>query len=151
MFLAAAVVLSLGACRFESRVPVGTVRDDATVLGSVRALYAAMERGNTDEIDSLVMPTATALLGTSDGPALVPWRAMMSAGAGRIAAPELRVIRTEIRIDGDLAAVRVTVAGRSGPNTASPEASDLLTFARMHNRWLLAHASFGSWHGGGLP
>lgn len=152
---AAALVLmliSLG-CRLEVHKPVGTAvaGDELALQQAAERLYRALAASDTAALDSAGVPAATVTLpGPGDG-FVVPLYALWSARGLRSGDPLLRVVRTEIHPDGNVAMVRATVATRLAGALTETEGSDWLTFVRRDGGWHLAHAAVGPWHGRPAP
>jgi hypothetical protein len=140
-----AVATGVG-CRFESRPPAGSAREDATLEGVVESLYVSLARHDTTLFDHGTFAAATTLL-QSDARlvSLVPLHTMLDVPERRNAGGGVRIVRTELRPDGNVATARVVVASRDLGGTREWEATDVLTLAYRDATWRIAHAVFGPW------
>ena len=143
----ALLLLALCGCRFETRQPDGRAGDDVAVEAATATFYRALAAEDSAAIRTAAMGAATVLVVAGrSAPSLVGWRALLDIPERRTVPGGVRLIRTEIRVDGDLASVQAVIAGREGSDAGEFEASDLLTLARRDGEWRVAHALFGSWH-----
>lgn len=111
------------------------------------AFYAALAAGDTIALDTLLLPAATIAIGVAGEGYLLPGHLLFEAEAPRRGADAGRVARTDIRLDGHLAVIRVQVAARPAGAVSESEASDLLTGVRREGAWRVAHVVFGAWRG----
>ncbi len=121
--------------------------DEQALEALVSTVYAAMGTQDTIALDSLLLPAATVALATMGEGYLLPAHVLLEAEAPRSAESAGRVVRTDIRLDGDLATVRIVAAARPAGAVAESEVSDLLTLVRRGGSWRVAHVVFGGWRG----
>lgn len=151
--IALALTLTSPGCRLEVREPVGTAvaGDELALQEATRGVYRALAESDTTAFDSAAVPAATVILpGPGDG-YVVPLYALWTAPGLRAGDPALRVVRTEIHPDGNVAVVRVTVATRLAGALTDSEGRDWLTFVRRDGGWTLAHLALGNWRGRPTP
>jgi len=139
--------LLLAGCHFETRQPQGSAGDEAAVTQATTGFYRAMARRDSVALQQMTFGAATVLLTAGhSAPSLIAGRALRDLPERRSGGGEVRVVRTEVRLDGDLASVRATIATRDRGDAGEFEASDQLTLARRDGGWRVAHALLGSWH-----
>lgn len=145
-------MLALGSCRFQDLTPAGSRRDEAAVLAVVGSLYQAIGARRLDAMQRITLPSATALLtGDRTPPVLVPMRTMVEVPERRNQAAGVRIVRTELRTDGDIATDRVVVVTRSANGRREFEAADNVVLARRDGSWRVAHVAFGPWKSRSAP
>lgn len=143
---ALALLLTLAGCKFDYRTPSEARGEDRALQALPIAFYRAMARHDTAAFGRAVFPAATVLVDGGKNPVtLVPARTLLDIPGRRAEASGVRVIRSEIRADGDLASARVVIAVESMLGRGDYEASDLLTLARRDGAWRIAHAVLGPW------
>lgn len=148
------IALALASCRFQDLTPGGPRHDEVAVQALVAAFYQAVGTRDAAALQRVALVSATALVASDRStPVLVPLRTMIEVPERRNQSGGARIVRTEVRTDGDIATDRVVVGvvGRSGDGRREYEATDLLTFARRAGEWRLAHAAFGPWHARSAP
>lgn len=143
------MLLAAPACHLEEREPLGSMRqgDERALEALVSAVYAALAARDTVALDSLLLPAATVAFAASDEGYLLPGHVLFESEAPRRAGAAGRVVRTDIRLDGNLAVVRVLAATRPAGAAVESEASDLFTLVRRGGAWRVAHLVFGGWRG----
>ena len=147
--LTSLLLVAAPACHLEERQPLGSIRqgDEQALESSVTAVYAALAARDTGALDSLVLPAATVALTAMGEGYLLPGHVLLEPEAPRSGDAAGRVVRTDIRLDGDLAVVRVLAAARLSGAATESEASDHLTLVRRGGAWRVAHLVFGGWRG----
>lgn len=147
--LLSVLLLAAPACHLEEREPLGSIRqgDEQTLEALVSKVYAAMGAQDTIALDSLLLPAATVALATVGEGYLLPAQVLLEAEAPRSAESIGRVVRADIRLDGNLATVRVVAAARPAGAITESEVSDLLTLVRRGGSWRVAHVVLGGWPG----
>lgn len=136
----------LGSCRFEDLTPGGTRHDEATVPGVVTAFYQAIGSRDLAGLARRALPAATALVTAEPGATvLMPMRTLIEVPERRNQGGGVRIVRTELRPDGDVATDRVVVVAGSGDGRREYEATDVLTLAHRAGTWRIAHAMLGPW------
>lgn len=140
------LVLSVTACRFDTRAPNGVRGEDAALQGVATAFYGSLTRHDTAAFGRVVFPAATVLIDGGGTPAtLVPARTLLEVPEHRTERNGVRIIRSEMRADGNLATARMVIAAESTVGLGDFEASDFLTLARRDGTWRVAHAMLGRW------
>jgi ketosteroid isomerase-like protein len=146
------ITLALASCRFQDLTPGGSRHDEAAVQAVVASLYQALGARDAPGLARVALPAATALVvADRSPPVLVPMRTMIDVPERRNQGGGVRVARTELRPDGDVATERVVVVARSGDGLREYEATDVLTIARRAGVWRVAHAVFGPWRSRSAP
>lgn len=146
------ITLVLASCRFQDRTPGGSRHDEATVQAVVASFYQAIATKDAAGVQRLALPSATALVAADRSPpVLVPLRTIIAVPERRNQGGGARIVRTELRPDGDVATDRVAVVARSGDGRGEYEATDVLTLARRTGEWRVAHALFGPWRARSVP
>lgn len=140
------MLLAVAGCRFDYRAPSGARNDDAALQGVLAAFYRALASHDTAVFARAVFPAATVLVDGGSAPVtLVPARTLLEVPGRRTEAGGARMVRTEVRADGDLATARVVIAVDSKIGLGEYEAADVLTLARREGVWRIAHAVLGPW------
>ncbi|MGH7583133.1 MAG: nuclear transport factor 2 family protein [Gemmatimonadales bacterium] len=133
-------------CRFQDLTPGSSRREEAALQAATTLFYHALAHRDTAELARAALPAATALVaGTGAQPVLVPLVTMVMVDERRNEDGGVRVVRTEVHADSDVATDRIVVMARGQEGTEDFEASDWLTFARRDGAWRVAHAVFGPW------
>lgn len=147
--LLALLLLAAPACHLEEREPLGSVRqgDERALTARVVSVYAALASRDTVALDSLLLPAATVALAAVEEGYLLPAHVLLAAATPRSGEAVGRVVRTDIRLDGHVAVIRVVAAGRLPGAVLEREANDLLTLVRHGNAWRVAHLLLGAWRG----
>lgn len=141
-----AALIAVTGCQFDYRAPSGTRSDDAALQGVPTAFYRALASHDTAVFARAVFPAATVLVdGGSTPVTLVPARTLLEVPGRRTEGSGVRMVRTEVRADGDLATARVVIAVDSRIGLGEYEAADFLTLARREGVWRIAHAVLGPW------
>jgi len=140
------------ACRLQDFTPGSTRHEEGTLQAATTLFYHALGQRDTTELDQAALPAATALVGgPGDAAVLVPIRTMVTVSERRNENGGVRVVRSELHPDGDIATTHVVVVARSRDGSQEFEASDWLTFARRGEGWRVAHAVFGPWRNRTAP
>jgi ketosteroid isomerase-like protein len=136
----------VSSCRFQDLTPGGSRRDEVTVQNVVSSFYQAVGGKDAEAMQRVVLPSATALMaGERAPPVLVPIRTMIDVPERRNQGGGVRITRTDLRPDGDVATDRVVVVARTGDGRHEYEATDVLTLARRSGEWRVAHTMLGPW------
>lgn len=139
-------LVALLGCRFDYRAPSGARGDDTAMQGVPAAFYRALAGHDTAAFAQAVFPAATVLIdGGSNPVTLVPARALLDVPEHRTERHGVRLVRSEVRGDGNLATARVVIAAESAVGLGDYEAADFLTLARRGGVWRVAHAVLGPW------
>lgn len=142
------ILLLFGAvgCRFDYRAPTGARGEETAVQGITSSFYRSLAEHDTAVFERVVFPAATLLLDDGKNPVtLVPARTLLDLRGDRTDRTGVRLVRSEVRTDGDLATVRSVLATGGSRQKSELEASDFLTLARRDGVWRIAHALFGPW------
>jgi hypothetical protein len=138
--------LCLGSCRFQDLTPGSARHDEAAVTGVVSVFYQSIGARDLPALARSTLPSSTALVAADRGPTvLVPMRTVIDVPERRNQGGGARIVRADLRTDGDVATDRVVVAARSTDGRREYEASDVLTLAHRAGAWHVAHAMFGPW------
>ena len=110
------------------------------------AFYRSLTRHDTAAFGRAIFPAATVLIDGGTNPAtLVPARALFDVPEHRTERTGVRIVRSEVRSDGDLATARMVIAVENNVGQGDYEAADFLTLARRDGAWRIAHAVLGPW------
>lgn len=143
------VMLGTG-CRFQDLTPGGTRRDEVAAQTAVAALYQAIATRNPTALAAATLPAATALIAPDQGPAvLVPIRTMVDVPERRNQGG-VRIVRTDLHVDGEVANDRIVVVNR-GADRREFEATDVITLAHREGVWRVAQVAFGPWRSRTAP
>lgn len=146
------LLLAAASCRFQDLTPGGARRDEATIQAVVASLYQAIGQKDLAALHRVAIPSATALLAAERGaPVLVPMRTMIDIPERRNQLGGARILRSELRVDGEVATDRVMVVARSRDGSREFEATDLFTVARRNGEWHVAHTVLGTWRTRSAP
>jgi hypothetical protein len=131
-------------CHFEDRTPGGAQRDDTSLEQATRNFYVALAAHDPAAVSRAAFSSASVLVDGRGGaaPTLVPINTMIAVPDPRTSGVTPRIVRTELRTDGNVATARVVIA-QAIPSEM--EAVDFLTLAREGTQWRVAHAVFGPW------
>ena len=136
----------LGSCRFQDLTPGGNRHDEVMVQSVVAAFYQAIGARDRTALARTAMPAATALVAADHGPTvLVPMRTLIDVPERRNQAGGVRLVRSDLHADGDVASDRVGVVARAINGRREYEATDVVTLAHRSGAWQVAHATFGPW------
>ncbi|MES2306218.1 MAG: nuclear transport factor 2 family protein [Gemmatimonadota bacterium] len=145
-------LFALTGCRFDYRTPTGARNEDPVLQGLPVAFYRALARHDSAAFGRAVFPAATVLIDGGNNPAtLVAARALLGIPEYRTERSGVRLVRSEVRADGNLATVRVVIAADGTLGAGDFEANDFLTLARRDGAWRIAHAVFGPWRPRSAP
>ena len=146
------LLLATIGCRFDYRAPRGARSEDAALQRAATSFYSSLTHHDTAAFGKVVFPAATILInGGGDSALLVPARALLDVPEHRTERKGVRLIRSEVRADGDLATARMIIAVEGTTGLGEFEASDFLTLARRNGTWRLAHAVLGPWRPRSAP
>lgn len=140
------LVLAAVGCRFDYRAPSGARAEDLALQGVATMFYASLTQHDTAAFARAVFPAATVLIDGGGSPVtLVPARTLFDVPGRRTDRGGVRIIRSELRSDGDLATARLVIAAEGSATQGDYEAADVLTLARRDGAWRIAHAVLGPW------
>jgi hypothetical protein len=145
---AAAFVAALltSSCKFQDLSPSGSRRDETAMQATVTAFYRAIAAHDAAAVQRVTYPAATTLLQPEHGaPVLVPIRTMIDVPERRNQHGGVRVVRSDLRIDGELATDHLVVTAAGDDGRREYEASDFVTLARRDGGWRIAHVALGPW------
>ena len=145
---AASLVLTAAGCRIEDRTPTGSRQDEATVREVLAAFYESRAERDWSGAKDLLWDSVTVELHQPVAGGL--WSSYRSAdeylaaerrGASNGAAGDgVRVVRTDFRQQGPLAAVWVTTRSELPPPLAgSVVAIDHFLLRRIDGAWRIVH------------
>jgi ketosteroid isomerase-like protein len=144
--------LLLASCRFRDLTPGGLRHDEAAVATAVTAFYQAIAAQDDTTLGRLTLPAMTALTaGPGGAAAVLPLRIALAVQQHRNESGGVRLVRSELHTDGDLATDRVIVVAHARGGPGELEAADLITLARSANGWRIVHVVFGSWRSRTAP
>lgn len=136
----------LAGCQFEYRAASGSRVEDAAIQGVATSFYGALTRHDTATFGRVVWPTATGLVdGGQEPPTLVPLRTLLDLPGQRSQRSGVRLVRSDLRTDGELATARLVIAAASSAGAGEEEATDFFTLARHDGSWRIAHVLLGAW------
>lgn len=141
-----------GGCELETRPPSGSRRDDSAVGEVVTVFYRALAARDTTGLRTVTFPAGSAMLdATGDAVTLVPITALLDVPGRRTLGTAPRQVRTEVRMDGGMAVVRVVLVAPSADGAGEVEATDVLTLGRREGGWRIAHSQLGGWRTRSAP
>jgi transposase len=150
----AAVVLALGlltGCRFQDLTPGGTRRDETAAQTAVAVMYQAIGARSAPVLASASLPAATALIASDHGTVvLVPIRTMVDVPERRNQGGGVRIVRSDLHVDGEIASDRIVVVSRAADHHEF-EATDVIALAHREGVWRVAQAAFGPWRSRTTP
>lgn len=139
-------------CDLETRPPSGSRRDDSAVAVVVAEFYRALAARDRTGLRSATFPAGSAMLdATGRAVTLVPMRALLDVPERRTLGVSPRQVRTEVRMDGGMAVVRVVLVAPSDDGAGELEATDVLTLGRREGEWRIAHSQLGRWRARSAP
>jgi ketosteroid isomerase-like protein len=148
----ALLVIAAASCRFQDLTPGGPRHDEVAVQVVVASFYQAIGTKDAAGLARSALASATVLVAVDrNPPVLVPVRTMVDVPERRNQGGGVRIVRTEVRPDGEVATERVVVVARSSDGRREYEATDLFTVARRAGSWRVAHAVFGPWRARSAP
>ncbi len=142
----ALLLTSLVSCRFEDRTPGGTRRDEIAVQAAVAGFYQSLAARDSDGLRRAAFASATVLVPAGSSVALVPLRTLLDVPERRNQDGGVRVARSDLHVDADIASDRVTVTVRGSNGLPDYDATDVVLLARRDGQWQVAQAAFGPWH-----
>jgi hypothetical protein len=138
--------LAVIGCRFDYHAPNGARVEDVALQGVATTFYASLTHHDTAAFARAVFPAATVLIDGGRNPVtLVPARTLLDVPGRRTDRGGVRLVRSELRSDGDLATARLVIAVEGNASQGEYEASDLMTLARREGSWRIAHVVLGPW------
>lgn len=139
-------------CELETRPPSGSRRDDSAVGEVVADFYRALAARDSAGLRAATFVAGSAMLdATGTTVTLVPVMAVLDVPERRTLGTAPRQVRTEVRMDGGMAVVRVVLAAPSDDGAGELEATDVLTLGRREGQWRIAHSQFGGWRARSAP
>jgi hypothetical protein len=136
--IAGAGVLIIAACVVEDRTPTGTRRDDEAIQRLLVAYARAIEAGRWDDVRNLCWNEATYQVATPTRNLVLPLDSARSRLVPEQRAPmEIRILRSDARQEGDLAAAWLVSGRRSAADGAGPETdwTEHLVLRRIGGEW----------------
>jgi hypothetical protein len=137
--IAVAGVLLAAACVIEDRTPTGSRRDDEAIQRLLVAYARSLEAGRWEDVRSLCWTEATYHVATPTGNLVLPIdsarsRLLPRAGGG---AMEVRILRSDARQEGDLAAAWLVSGRRPAVQTGASETdwTEHLMLRRIGGEW----------------
>lgn len=142
----------VGGCDLETRPPSGSRRDDSAVGVVVTDFYRALAARDSTALRATTFLAGSAMLdATGDAVTLVPITALLAVPERRTLGTAPRQVRTEVRMDGGMAVVRVVLVVPSDDGAGELEATDVLTLGRREGGWRIAHSQLGGWRARSAP
>jgi hypothetical protein len=136
--IAVAGALVISACAVEDRTPTGTRRDDEAIQRLLVAYARAIEAGRWDDVRSLCWTEATYQVATPTRNLVLPLDSARSRLLPERGAPmEIRILRSDARQEGDLAAAWLVSGRRSTADDRGPETdwTEHLVLRRIGGEW----------------
>jgi len=135
---AIAGVLLAAACVIEDRTPTGSRRDDEAIQRLLVAYARSIEAGRWEDIRALCWPEATYHVATPTGNlvlALDSARSRLLPSSGT--SMEVRILRSDARQEGDLAAAWLVSGRRPTVDSGAPETdwTEHLVLRRIGGEW----------------
>lgn len=146
------VMLMVGSCHFEERLPSGTGAEEDAAQVAVAGFYAALAARDSALLRQYTFASGNTLLDvTGTDVTLVPARALLSVPERRTAGRPPRILRVELHLDGGVASARVVLVAVAADGAGELEATDQLTLGRREGVWRVAHSQFGAWRSRSAP
>ena len=102
-------------------------------------MYAAIANQPLSGLDSVAFAAATVVTSEPGPTVLIPLHTLTDIPGSRTSGESIRLLRTEVRTEGSVATVRVSLT------RAAMQASDIVTLGQRGGRWLVAHVALGFW------
>jgi hypothetical protein len=135
---AVAGALLVAACVVEDRTPTGTRRDDEAIQRLLVAYARAIEAGRWDDIRTLCWNEATYHVATPTQNLVLPLDSARARLLPETGTPmEVRILRSDARQEGDLAAAWLVSGRRSAAESRGPETdwTEHLVLRRIGGEW----------------
>jgi hypothetical protein len=135
---AVAGALLVAACVVEDRTPTGTRRDDEAIQRLLVAYARAIEAGRWDDIRTLCWNEATYHVATPTGNLVLPLDSARTRLVPDTGMPmEVRILRSDARQEGDLAAAWLVSGRRPAAERGGPETdwTEHLVLRRIGGEW----------------
>jgi hypothetical protein len=131
----AAAALATG-CVIEDRTPTGSRRDDEAIQQLLVAYARAVEGGRWDPIRALCWDEATYHVATPTGNLILP----IDSARTRLLPPgkppmAVRILRTDARQEGDLAAAWLLSGRRAAEDAPESDWTEHLVLRRIGGEW----------------
>jgi hypothetical protein len=136
--LAAVTWVLLVGCTIEDRTPTGTRRDDEAIQRLLVAYARAIEAGRWDDVRALCWNEATYQVATPTENLVLPVDSARSRLLPGTATPmEVRILRSDARQEGDLAAAWLVSGRRPAAASGAPETdwTEHLVLRRIGGEW----------------
>jgi hypothetical protein len=136
--IAVAGVLLAAACVIEDRTPTGSRRDDEAIQRLLVAYARSLEAGRWEDVRSLCWSEATYHVATPTGNIVLPIDSARSRLLPRAGAPvAVRILRSDARQEGDLAAAWLVSGRRPAVQSGVPETdwTEHLMLRRIGGEW----------------
>lgn len=147
-----AILGLVAGCDLETRPPSGSRRDDSAVGVVVTDFYRALATRDRAGLQATTFLAGSAMLdATGRAVTLVPLTTLLEVPERRTLGSAPRPVRTEVRMDGGMALVRVVLVVPSDDGAGELEATDVLTLGRREGEWRIAHTQFGGWRARSAP
>jgi hypothetical protein len=118
----------------------------------VNEFYRALAARDSAALRAVTFVAGSAMLdATGSAVTLVPIAALLDVPERRTLGTAPRQVRTEVRMDGGMATVRVVLAAPSDDGAGELEATDVLTLGRREGGWRIAHSQMGGWRTRSAP
>lgn len=137
---------SIASCRFQDLTPGSTRRDEPAVQAAVAAFYQSLATRDSGGLGRTTFPAAMVVLPAGNTVALVPMRTLLDVPERRNQDGGVRVVRSDVHVDADIASDRVGVSVRGSNGLPQYDATDVVLLARRDGQWQVAQAAFGPWH-----
>jgi hypothetical protein len=136
LLFALAGVLLAAACTIEDRTPTGSRRDDEAIQRLLLTYARAVEGGRWDSVRQLCWEEATYHLATPTGNLVLPIDSAQVHLVPPGKAPmEVRVLRSDARQEGDLAAAWLLSGRRSAESEPETDWTEHLVLRRIGGEW----------------
>ncbi|HET8622209.1 MAG TPA: hypothetical protein VFM14_01470 [Gemmatimonadales bacterium] len=138
LLIAAGMLLLMTGCAIEDRTPTGTRRDDEAIQRLLVAYARGIESGRWEDLRALCWDEATVHLATPNGNRVLPIDSARSRLVPQNGAPmEIRVLRSDARQEGDLAAAWLVSGRRPASTAGAPEIdwTEHLVLRRIGGEW----------------
>lgn len=134
-----AVLMAVWACQIEDRTPTGTRRDEAAIEEVLTAYHQRLSTGDRAAVRELFWPNAIYSVGRIARLDSVLPRLLVAATPDGGSPNEVRMVRVDLRQEGDLAAAWVALR-RQAPGTSAPQSDWMEHFVlrRGSGGWRIA-------------
>ena len=126
----------VASCAIEDRTPTGSRRDDEAIQQLLVTYVRAVEGGQWDAVRQLCWDEATYYVATPTGNLVLPIDSardrLLPAGRAPL---EVRILRSDARQEGDLAAAWLLSGRRRGEDTPESDWTEHLVLRRIGGEW----------------